>query len=107
MNQVRHIFEHFLRDNHFMSQIDKYIANNMEPKHIPGLVLLIAHIIQEGGDSYGNVKNQNDLSQLFGYFYNYINNKLFYQPEFQNMFDTCIQLAVTNFKYSNRSWLVC
>ena len=108
MYKVIHIFEHFLHDNNYMTQLDNSITH--ETNKVPGLVLLIANIIQEGSKTYGRVKNQSELQQLFGLFFNYINDKLtnargikkYNTSEFKPLFDECVQLVVIKFKFAKK-----
>ncbi len=125
VNNATFIFECLLRDNAFMSALDKYIDTtlqntmNFSTENVPSLVLLIMTLLTQGKnyiDVGKNLKNDEELKQLLEIFYDYIvsriktyttaKGEIFQEPEFKISFDICIKLAVMKIKF-NKNKLAC
>ena len=122
-NNATFIFECLLRDNAFMSALDKYIDTTLKntmtfsAENVPSLVLLVMTLLTQRGnyiDIEKNLKNDEELKQLLEIFYNYIvariqtyittNKHIFQEPEFKISFDICIKLAVMKIKFNKKKF---
>jgi hypothetical protein len=116
IDKAIHLFEYFLHNISFMTRIDDYIecemkkTKIMETKSVPGLVLLIMNIINEA-TQYCPIKNNIELQQLLGLFYNYVKDIIaksdYSKEDFKQSFDICVKLAAMNIKFSNNYSLLC
>ena len=125
-NNATFIFECLLRDNAFMSALDKYIDTTLQntmtfsTENVPSLVLLIMTLLTQGKnyiDVGKNLKNDEELKQLLEIFYDYIvariqiyttsKGQIFQEPEFKISFDICIKLAVMKIKFNKKKLACC
>ena len=126
INNATFIFECLLRDNAFMSDLDKYIDTTLQNtmtfsvENVPSLVLLIMNLLTQGEnyiDVGKNLKNDEELKQLLEIFYDYIvariqiyttsKGQIFQEPEFKISFDICIKLAVMKIKFNKKKLACC
>ena len=126
VNNATFIFECLLRDNTFMSALDKYIDTTLQntmtfsTENVPSLVLLIMTLLTQGKnyiDVGKNLKNDEELKQLLEIFYDYIvariqiyttsKGQIFQEPEFKISFDICIKLAVMKIKFNKKKLACC
>ena len=117
------LFDCLLRDNTFMSTIDIYISNTIfiaktvDAKHVPQLVLILMTLLikHKTYKIERNLKNDNELQQLFDIFYTYIVSKIKENPnliefdatEFKKSYDICIRLAILKIKFKAERGLAC
>ena len=127
-NNSLFIFETLLRDNIFMSTIDNYIGKKIElnskvnktfeSKNAPELVLLLSSLLLHSNNYINvekNIRDDNDIRELFELFYDYIVNKIeelikgaySHKEEFKLLYDICCRLVILKFKYAKKTGMFC
>ena len=127
-NNSLFIFETLLRDNIFMSTIDNYLEKKIElnpkinktfeSKNAPELVLLLSSLLLHSNNYINvekNIRDDNDIRELFELFYVYIVNKIeelikgpySHKEEFNLLYDISCRLVILKFKYTKKTGMFC
>ena len=127
-NNSLFIFETLLRSNIFMTSIDNYLEKKIElnpkinktfeSKNAPEVVLLLSSLLLHSNNYINvekNIRDDNDIRELFELFYVYIVNKIEElikgaysdKEEFKLLYDISCRLVILKFKYTKKTGMFC